>query len=343
VTSSFNLHGRALLTIEGGNAAYHRYFENEYRRAARASAERPSLSVTVRLVDRLPAATAGDRVRRVRFKRLFTFRFLVRGFASRDVTIFFERHPVDRVYALAAGVFLQAHVLEPILYAKWLEEDAVLLHAAGIVLPTGVALFPAHGGTGKTTLALRLARRGFALLGDDLVFVDVRRGIAYPHPRPLHLFSYNLQQMREVRLPWTLRAVIGFKDAIRPVLETLLRTEFLITTRAHVDRILPELRWATQPADVRQMVFLSTTLEPTTYDTSDDAAAEAVAALVAEAADLNRSLRAYVLEDGEQEDFSRREHAAVRRLVALVRSVPVVNPRAMTPDAMDRLLGLEPA
>lgn len=334
MTAVFNLHGRAMLTISGGNAGLRRYFENEFRRASVEGAPMPALAVALRFVPRLPPAQPGDRVRTIRFKRLFTFRFLVRGFDTRTVTIFFARHPVDRVYALAAGVFLQAHVLEPILYAKWLEDDAVLLHAAGLVVAGGATLFPAHGGTGKTTLALRLARRGAALLGDDLVLVDVRRGIAYPHPRPLHLFSYNLRQFPEVRFPWHLRAIIGFKDAVRPLLETLLRTEFLIATRAHVDAVLPEVRWAAAPAELRRIVFLSTRVPPERLASDDPAAVERAARMLADAADLNRSLRRYILEPSEAAQFDERELAVLRQLVGRVAAMEVANPRTADLDAL---------
>jgi hypothetical protein len=339
VITTFFLHGRISLTIDSESAAYHRYFENEYRRLSVKEESSPVLSVTVRLVSQLPSEQAGDRVRTVRFKKLFTFHFLVRGYDSGNVEIFFQRHPVDRVYVLAVGVFLQGQVLDPILHGKLLEQDALLLHAAGVVVRGGAVLFPAHGGTGKTTLALGLARRGQPLLGDDLIFVDARGGIARTHPRPLHLFSYNLRQMRDVQLPWRLRAIVRGKDILRYFLETVLRTEFLISTRVHADTILSVIECATTPAPVRKIVFLSTSLAATQFSADDPEALEAATRLIVEAADLNISLRKHLLSDAEAASLVERERAVVRLLVAHAGSVHVINPRAIARPELDNLLG----
>lgn len=338
MTSSFNLHGVVALAIEGGSPAYHRYFENEYRRSSIVGGAQPALAVTVRLVDRLPEPLAGDRMRRVRFKRLFTFRFLVRGYESDRVTLFFERHPVDRIYVVAVGVFLQAQVLEPLLYGKLLEADVLLLHAAGVAAEGAATLFPAHGGTGKTTLSLRLAQQGYSLLGDDLIVVDVREGVARSHRRPLHLFSYNLRQFRAAQFPWWLGAIIRFKDVLRFILETVLRVEFLISTRAHADRLLPDLRWATSPVPVRQIFFLSATVSPRWFPSDDPAAVHAAAALIAGSGDLIASLNAHVLTESERRVVAEREHALLCRLMRLLPGVQVINPRALSDTDLERTI-----
>src|SRR5690606_8570114 len=184
----------------------------------------------VHIVRRLPLARESDLVRSVNVKKLFTYHYLVRDLDSTTVEIFFRTHPIDKVYMNAIGVFLQAQVLEPVLYLKLLEENVLLMHAAGICDDQQGYLFPAHGGTGKTTFSLSLLKHGYRLLGDDLLFVDVGKGRVYPYPRPLHLFSYNANRL-EGKLPPRIKAIIYSKNIVRFFLESLLRTEFLISTR----------------------------------------------------------------------------------------------------------------
>lgn len=257
---------------------------------------------------------------------------------TRALELFFERHPVDRLYVVAVGVFLQAQLIEPLLYAKLLERDMLLLHAAGVSAGGTATLFPAHGGTGKTTLSLRLARGGFALLGDDLILVDVARGLAHAHPRPLHLFSYNLRQFRDVRIPLSLRLVIRFKDILRTVLEAVLREEFLISTRAHAERILPDLRWAQAPTPVGSILFLSTRAVPRMFTSAKADEVDAAAALIAESGDLVRSLGEHFLSVSEQEAFATHEREVIRRLLRGLSGLRVINPRALSADDLSRLI-----
>ena len=59
-----------------------------------------------------------------------------------------------------------------------------VLHASAILGPHGVAVFCATSGTGKSTIATGLARRGYALWADDAVAFEVnaRQAIAIPLP-----------------------------------------------------------------------------------------------------------------------------------------------------------------
>ena len=117
---SFNFYDRLVISLRAGHRGYRRYLSNEYARIDGRS--RPTSSsvprIDVEIVNDLPLRQAGDIFRRERFKRLFTFSYLVRGVDTGHVVIYFRRHWVDRLYMNAIGVYLQAQVLEPVMYLK---------------------------------------------------------------------------------------------------------------------------------------------------------------------------------------------------------------------------------
>lgn len=235
---SYDFYGFLTVRLQSRHRGYRKYFDNEYARISHEGSGSASAPIiNVKIVRSMPAPEAGDVTRKVRFKKLFTFHYLVRGFASREVTIYFQRHWVDRVYMNAVGVYLQAQVLEPIMYHKLLEENILLMHAGGVTTDGIGVLLPAYGGTGKTTLSIALLSQGHRLLGDDLLLVDVEREEVHPYARPLHIFTYNVRNLRGAKIPFKYSAAVYVKNAIRFVLERVLRVEFLISTRIHASEI----------------------------------------------------------------------------------------------------------
>lgn len=236
----FSFYGKLIVSIsDNAPSGYRRYFENEYARISSRSAsiETSQPMVSVHIFNTLPKPHPGDIVRSVRIKNLFRFQYIVRNAQSTRPQIFFRSHRIGMIYPLAVCVYLQSHVLEPLMYAKLIEQDVILLHAAGVTSGNNAFLFPADGGTGKTSLAIKLLDENFRLLGDDLIFVDVRSLRALPYQRPLHLFGYNLAHMGSARLPFSYRTAIGFKNAMRYILERVYKSEFLISTRVHADKL----------------------------------------------------------------------------------------------------------
>jgi hypothetical protein len=70
----------------------------------------------------------------------------------------------------------------------WHSRGGLLLHAGALALPGGgLALLPGGIGAGKTTLVLRLARRGLGYRSDEMTFVPAGSGDALPCLRPLNL------------------------------------------------------------------------------------------------------------------------------------------------------------
>ncbi|MBF0686353.1 MAG: hypothetical protein IR158_05470 [Cellulomonas sp.] len=327
----YNFYGFLTVELNTRHRGYRRYFDNEYLRIAQGDpAAATAATIRVHVVDDLPDARPGDIVRHTRYKRLFTYRTLVRGLETDQVDIYFGRHWVDRVYMNAIGVFLQAQVLEPVMYYKLLHSGVLFMHAAGVTKDGEAIALPAYGGTGKTTLSIALLAQGFRFLGDDLLFVDTTSGIVHPYPRPLHIFTYNVRSLVGARIPLRYRAAVYGKNAIRFVLERVLRTEFLISTRIHADEIFPGDVFGSA-APVGGIGFLRKDgPATTTVDVGDDNARE-LAAEVARSADLNDSMRDLVSGDATfDERFTRLELDVIESLLRRAGRLTYVNTRALT-------------
>lgn len=289
----YNFQNFLTLTIEtGGRHQFDAYFENEYARINETdkSETTSDCCVTLVIVSQIPGDLPPDAIHRVkRFKKLFTFEFAIVGLGTKNTKIYFKDHMVRRVYVTAVGVFLQAQVLEPVIYHSLLQQKILLMHSAGVSKDGKAYLFPAHGGTGKTTTSMSLLSKGYDFLGDDLILVDPVRKKAYPYPRPLHIFTYNVRNLNGAKIPPITSFIIYFKNVLRFFLEGILRTEFLISTRVHADEILPDLRLSA-PVDLHNIIFLKKEGDHESIDlTSEDAIAKHAEA-VATSADLNESL-----------------------------------------------------
>lgn len=82
-----------------------------------------------------------------------------------------EEEVQDAYWTLALPLALQLSGLE-------------VLHASGIRMPRGVVGFCAFSGTGKTTTAMALARRGYESWADDAVVMEPQGGRVLAHPLP---------------------------------------------------------------------------------------------------------------------------------------------------------------
>lgn len=322
---------------DGGHRGYRRFLENEYARIAEAPADEAPLRIDLRVVAELPAALPGDIVRTVRFKRLFTYRFLVRDLKSERVQIFFRRHPVDRVYMNAIGVFLQAHVLEPVMYLKLLERGVLFLHAAGVARDGAGYLLPARGGAGKTTFSLALLEHGFRLLGDDLLLVDTKARVVHPYPRPLHLFAYNVDKLAGLRVPTRHKAAIYAKNVARAVLERGLRTDFLIATRVHLDELAAGDLFAPS-VPYHGLWFLRSQGETLERRPLTEDKAAAVAAEIVDASDLNKSLYRILGAGEELASVQALEEDVVKRLLLQLPHVTYVNTRRLDLRSLDSFI-----
>ena len=264
-----------------------------------------------------------------RFKRLFRFRALVRGYGSDQVQIVFRRHWLDRVYMNAIGPYLQGQLLEPLMYDQLLRRDTLLMHAAGVVDDDDKAvLLAAHGGTGKTSLSLALMSHGFPLLGDDLILVDVPARVASPYARPLHIFTYNVGNLRNGRVPVRYRVAIWLKDRIRAILGVLTGQKFLISTRIHADEVYPHIRFGA-PSPLGRLAILTRDLERPEHLVVDGHVDEIVEEII-DTADLNDDL--YRLVGDRRAEVEARERAVIGALVRGFDEIVRLNPRRLDLD-----------
>lgn len=162
--------------------------------------------------------------------------------------------------------------LDPTHILPWVEsllhwEDKTLAHACGVVRDGQARVFFAGPKTGKTTTLLGLVRDGDAFLGDDLVVVG--NGRAYPYPKTVHLYDYNLVDDADLRarvlsrgLPWgaLLRARGTAARASRHLptrgARFMAETAFgRMIASAPIDRVVPGARVA-EAAPIVKAVWL---------------------------------------------------------------------------------------
>jgi len=319
-----------LVTVQvSGDARYLTYFDNEYGRICRNSGHESAPSIVLRIVDRLSGADASELL----YKGLFRFRYQVESLDDVTTVIWFERHWLDNFYTTAVGAFVQGQLLEPLIYLKLLEQDVLLMHAAGVARDGKAYIFPAHGGTGKTTLSLSLMQMGYDLLGDDLLMVEADSGLVHPYARPLHLFAYNL---RSLTVPLGVRVAIAAKSLIRRLIHVTTGRKFLISTRVHADEIM-SVRYA-DVSRLEKIIFLRQGGDHETFDCADPAHLQKAASLIIASSDLNESLSANI---GLSQSAAEIEIAVVKRVLSNVSSMLAINGRAMKTDADRAVLASE--
>lgn len=328
--NSYNFYGKLNVTTNFyGHRGYKKYFDNEYKRIVSNSSETSAQkTINVHVVPRLPDQQDNDIIRETRFKKLFLFKYIVRSLDTDSVHIYFKRHWIDRLYMNAIGVFLQAQVLEPVMYLKLLESNVLFMHAGGVSRNGNGYLMAAHGGTGKTTFSIALLNNGFKLLGDDLLFVDIENRTVHPYARPMHIFTYNINNLKGATIPLKYKLIIYTKNVLRFVLERVLGVEFLISTRIHADEVFKGKVFS-DSVKYKSIFFLrkegpaseSVALSPTNY--------MSIAHEIMNSADLNDSLYELV---GDEEMIASIKRLELRVLVNMLEqfmSLTYINTRRL--------------
>lgn len=225
---------------------YHTYFGKEYWFARRPEASRSSVTVTI--VDKLPKKRSKNSVYRlIKFKNLFWYEYLVE-FSKGSIDIYVKSHWTEVVYMNAFGPFIQTNVLEPVLYYYGILHGYYLLHASTVAKDGKATCFVGKGGAGKTMTALRTAMsKKMHLMGDDLIWLELKNRNLYYFPRPLHLFSYNIMKIPRPQgivptfIFWKTYFKVRVKDLIRKTLALLFGSKVLISTRVAIRVLYPNL------------------------------------------------------------------------------------------------------
>lgn len=81
--------------------------------------------------------------------------------------------------------------------------NKVILHTGGVAKNGNALIFTGSGNVGKTSIVLNLLKEGYEYLSDDWIVIG--EGKAYPLPKLVHIFDYNLKN-KEIA-----RSVLGLK------------------------------------------------------------------------------------------------------------------------------------
>lgn len=83
-------------------------------------------------------------------------------------------------WGLFPELILHLHVLQPLMDLVLRRKGYCLLHSAAVEKDGKALLIAGRGGAHKTTFVMSLLRRGYRLLGDDMVILKEGRVFAYP-------------------------------------------------------------------------------------------------------------------------------------------------------------------
>lgn len=324
----FIIHSKLIISIDTKDSRYKRYFTNEYSRVSGFEPASDAIRIQVKIVKEIPKLDGKDYIYRSnRFKKIFNYQYGISGINSDIVTIYFKDEWFGKLYAKNLTLFLQAQILEPIIYFKLLQKNVLFMHAAGVSLDGNGYLFPAYGGTGKTTLSLGLMGEGFNFLGDDLLLVEPDTGIVYPYLRPLHVFTYNISTLRGAQLPALIKLKVKTKDIIRTGLEAVLKNEFLISTRVHADQLYQDFK-PSKPVKYQKILFLTKsgndTVVPLTEQNINEEASKVLSSF-----DLNTSLYENILDDNAASSSQELEHRVMINVLKRVGKIEYINTRLL--------------
>ncbi len=318
---------------------YLKFFDNEYSLMTRhETPETSGPSIRVNICNDTRELSDPENLNGIiKVKKLFTFRYSIADINSNCPTIHFKEHWIDRVYTKAAAVFLQTQLIEPLAYYLLLKKNILFMHAAGVSNKEGAILLPAKGGTGKTSLSLKLVKKGMKLLGDDLLLIDVNNGLVFPYPRPFHLFSYNINSLEGAKIKKSLRVKIFTKNIIRFFLEKITREEFLISTRVHAEELYGPNVFSSK-SFYKKIVFLTKEEKVENVRLDSESKINEIAHLICESADLNDSLYKNIFNKSEIiENIKSQEIELTSKLLRQFSEISILNPRLATSQEIDNL------
>lgn len=122
-----------------------------------------------------------------------------------------EVDPDDGLGADVLGLIVLSRLVAAVLHQR----GRLVLHASAVVGPAGAVAVAAHSGTGKSTSAAVLVRRGYEMLTDDLLAIDLLTPVPTVPPggRGLKLWPASVEAVGAGALdPGRLRPVVAGSD-----------------------------------------------------------------------------------------------------------------------------------
>lgn len=114
---------------------------------------------------------------------------------------------------LAGSYFVNSAVVEPVISALATSRGWGFLHAGGVVSDGEATLFSGRGGSGKSSLCLKLAADGFGYLADDRIILADQRALGIKSH--LNVFSYNFGNLPRRAKSVARRFSISLREAVR--------------------------------------------------------------------------------------------------------------------------------
>ena len=109
-----------------------------------------------------------------------------------EINIYPKPHGIRRLWPVLA---IQNIFLRPLIEIVALKKNFIILHAASISDGGNAYLFAGRGGTGKTTIAMNLIKKGYHYMGEERILIGDSRAYSYPLNR--RLFEFWLTHMSD--------------------------------------------------------------------------------------------------------------------------------------------------
>lgn len=250
-----NFHDKISVAIASTREFYINYFREEYCGLFGTGNVNAACDIFVYIGIKPGEVSSDDISIKGLFKGLYPYECVIKNLNGDKTEVYFKGLRIlDILKFEMAAVFLQAEILEPIIYYKALGKDIIMLHASGVFDSKGGYLFSAATGVGKTTLAFHLANKGFGFLGDDLLFLS-SDGSIYSYPKRVHFFSYLRDKNPFLIIPVYISRKARFRHMARILLKYLTGKHFYLSTRVNIKDILPKVRIGEKVA-LNRILFL---------------------------------------------------------------------------------------
>jgi len=256
VNLRLSIHNKIHIDIKSRYKFYITHFKKEYPENFYDDVPIAPADIEFFIDTDFPDVRDGDIYIKRKFKNVHPYTCLIQDVDENKTRVYFKTSHIARfIYPSMAAVFLQAEMLEPLIYLKALEKELLLVHASGVFDKNGGYLFSASKGIGKTTTAFYLLSKGFGFLGDDLVFLSKEGGL-YAYPKRIHFFSYLKDKNPFLNIPFRIMLFSRARLVLRKILEFLTGKEFFFTTRLDIRNIMPSVEIATDSIMIKRLFLL---------------------------------------------------------------------------------------